>query len=78
MTLVDLFRLRWAKLLLGLPSLHRTQGGDICAIQRLVDPFCQRWLGLLGPAAQALWLPPNPAHWELQPHLHANVSFSSC
>ena len=64
MTLTDVLRLFRAKPLADLLSIHRTQGGevyDFAAMQPVVDLCCQRWLGLIGPAAQAIRFLPNPA-----------------
>ena len=72
MTLIDLFRLLWAKPVAVWLSIHRTQGHDICgfaAIQPLVDLCCQRWLGLTESAAQARRFLPNSAPWRSLPHL---------
>ena len=81
MTLIDLFRLLRAKPLAVLLSIHRTQGDEICgfgAIQPPVDLCCQRWLGLIGPAAQAPRFLPNPAPCKSQPRLGAKVSLGPC
>ena len=72
MTLTDLFRLLQAKPWAVLLSIHHTQWCEICglgAIQPPADLCCQRWLGLIGSAAQARRFLPISAPWRSLPHL---------
>ena len=59
--LIDLLRLLEAKSLAALLSIHHTQGDEIWARSSPLWISGARCVGLLGPAAQASRLLPNPA-----------------